>query len=292
MLHICYSIQVVTCTNDYLFSQARATKIVLDHFHKGQLPPDPFPLDSLSSKANKISIDELKMVFDWEHFIKCIENMCLKDTRWGQESNWFIPKELGSVTWCTWRERFHRSMYRVFLMGAVLCRAYEESRMLLEDATHRPVHIGWALKYLLKYPIFNFEAYVDHEPIYGPLAVALVQESMIRAQCEPIPKSLVYFEEATPSELNRKHANKLYVENLEILFAFLCLSNYRQGRGIFDKMPEYDEGFKRDTPGLDRKVTVVLLGQFYPEEILLPGCAQDACHPGEIYMPGDVTFKP
>ena len=232
-------------------------------------------------------------MFDWEHFVKCIENICLKDTGWGEECNWYIPEEFGSVTWYTWRERFHRSMYRVFLMGAVLCRvyqeplmtssavlcrAYEESLMLLEeDTTHRPVLVKWALEHLLKYPIFNFEAYEDHDPIYGPLADVLVQESKIRAQREPTPENLVYLEEATPNELNRIHANKLYAETLECLFAFLCLSNYHSGRAIFDKMLKHDEGLNGDAPGLKRRVTVVFLGQFYPEEILMPGCAQNAC---------------
>lgn len=182
-------------------------------------------------------------------------------------------------------------MYRVFLMGAVLCwayheplmtssavlcRAYEESLMLLdEDATYRPILIDWALKYLLKYPIFNFEACEHHEPIYGPLADVLVQESKIRAQREPTPESLVYLEEATPSGLNRIHANKLYAETVECLFAFMCLSNYHSGRGMFDQMLEYGEGIKRDTTGLNGKVTVVLLGQSSAEEIFMPSCAQN-----------------
>lgn len=102
-------------------SKARATKISLDCFHKGELPPDPFPFDALGSKK-KPSLQEFQHVFEWEHLIKCIENICLKNTEWGKACAGVASPN--SSAWLYWRENLHRSVYRVFLIGAVLCRKY------------------------------------------------------------------------------------------------------------------------------------------------------------------------
>lgn len=70
--------EVISIVADHVSSKARATQIVLDLFRKSEFPPDPFPLDSLSCAAKKLSPEEYRLVLDWEHLAKCVENICLK----------------------------------------------------------------------------------------------------------------------------------------------------------------------------------------------------------------------
>jgi hypothetical protein len=74
-------------------------------------------------------------------------------------------------------------MYQSLMMGAVLCPAYQEAlspsneaelpECFLENCDMRlddpdePLMKSDEMAYLLKYPVFNFEAYDDHSPIYG-----------------------------------------------------------------------------------------------------------------------------
>lgn len=68
-------------------------------------------------------------------------------------------------------------------MGAALCRAHQEpltpsnendppERFLesCDTRTRQPLLREDEMAYLLRYPVFNFEAYENHEPIYGQLA--------------------------------------------------------------------------------------------------------------------------
>lgn len=77
-------------------------------------------------------------------------------------------------------------------MGAVLCQTYQQSLApsnkddlpahFLEDCDKRLDDPDKALMgreemtYLLKYPVFNFEAYEDHGPVYGQLVDFLRQQ--------------------------------------------------------------------------------------------------------------------
>lgn len=102
---------------------------MLEHFQKGQFPPVHFPLDSLSVEAQEPSSDDVRQVLDWEHMVRCIENICLHNTEWGQHCYYYVRKanvkKRPPPEWLTWRDNFRRSMYQSLLMGAVLCREYQ-----------------------------------------------------------------------------------------------------------------------------------------------------------------------
>ncbi|KAL5364041.1 hypothetical protein BJX96DRAFT_167971 [Aspergillus floccosus] len=119
-----------------------ATNIVMEHFLKGQLPPNP-----------KMSPAEAQQICDWKHLIERIEDICLQSTDWGLfaydcAKQATAPGCRGKI-WLKWRERLHRLIYRF-------------PRAPSNGDNH-----------LLRYPMFNFEAYEDHEPIYWQLADSL-----------------------------------------------------------------------------------------------------------------------
>ncbi|CBF73866.1 predicted protein [Aspergillus nidulans FGSC A4] len=259
----------------------RATKVVVDHFHKGQLPPNPFQLDSLSADSHEVSFEELRQILNLVHLIRCIEDFCLYNTEWGRDCYFHLKQENKAAppqeNWLKWQERFHRSMYQSFLMGAVLSRAYQQPldpsnncpEHFFKDINTRlqgdePVLRNDEMAYLLRYPVFNFEAYEDHEPIYGQLADFLVQQSRHRAQSRSnLPD--FYPEDAIPNDLDRGQASLLYAETVQCLLASMTLLNHEGYSPIFEK-----DNKNPDIKSLSRKVTIVPLGSFYPEQIAMP----------------------
>ncbi|KAL5355150.1 hypothetical protein BJX96DRAFT_170395 [Aspergillus floccosus] len=253
---------------------ARATRLVLEHFHDGHFPPDPFPLETLGFKAQKLSLKDMGLALDWAHLVNCIEDTYLVNTKWGAHVC-LLFGELDSPTAHDWRERSHRSMYRVFLAGAVLCRTYQEPLFLEapygffdQSGGNRPLEED-GIQQMLKYPVFNFESYEDHGPVYSQLADYFVQQSQDRAQRESPPA--VYPEEAIPYNLSRDHANTLYADVLQCVFAYMLLSDTWNEIVLFQQKEEFTDGGAAKWP---RKVTVLLLENFYPEEVSMPADAK------------------
>ncbi|KAJ5199518.1 hypothetical protein N7472_004722 [Penicillium cf. griseofulvum] len=261
----------------------RATKIVVEHFQKGQFPPTPFPLP-LGVNAQEPSSDEVQQVLDWEHLIRCIEDICFHNTEWGRQCHYLIYEANSAKRpskWFTWRQNFRRSMYQSFMMGAVLCRAYQESlapsnkddlpEHFLENFDKRledphnpenPLMTSDEMAYLLKYPVFNFEAYDDQHPIYGQLADFLRQQA---ENHQPFESEILdmYPEDATPDQIDRDHAKVLYAEIVQCLFSSMTLLEFEGAPKIFK---EEDEKAEK----LSREVTIVPLGLFYPERFTMP----------------------
>ncbi|KAF9894254.1 hypothetical protein FE257_007756 [Aspergillus nanangensis] len=268
----------------------RATRIVVDHFHKGELPPTPFPLESLSVEVQKLSSDDVREILAWTHLIECVENICLHRTEWGIECDRVLKTtENGEpqAEWFVWKERFHRSMYRSCLLSAVLCRAYQEpflpakesdlpDKFLQNSASQDSSYLSLTdteMAYFLKYPVFNFEAYEDHDPVYRPVADFFAQKSQHRAENEVLSEDdFVYPAEATPNLRDRNHANMFFAETMQCLFASLTLSNYWGRSRIF----QYEKEKQKNIIEPGRNVTVVLFGSFYPENVLMPANVQDA----------------
>ncbi|KAL4896946.1 hypothetical protein BDV59DRAFT_169417 [Aspergillus ambiguus] len=265
----------------------RATRIVTEHFLQGQLPPKPFPLDLLSADTHKLSVNELRQIRDWKHLVECIEDFCIHSTEWGREWLSYLKHTEKTAdppgNWVKWRESFHRSIYRSFLMGAVLCRVYQEP-LVLSDRDDRPEHFlkdycarllqkdepllrNDEMVYLLKYPVFNFESYEDHEPVYGQLADFLVELSRRRKQSAST--SLDLPTHVTLHNLDRDHANILYTETMQCLLASMTLLNHYYSLIFKDNQSPGNER-------LSREVTVVPLGSFYPEQILMPARVENA----------------
>lgn len=260
----------------------------MDHFHNGQFPPKPFPL-FLGVESRKPSWEEMRQVFDWEHLIRCIEDICLHNTEWGRQSPYFdktADSETPSPEWLTWRQNFRRSMYRSLMMGAVLCGEYQEPLALsnkdgipkgfLEDLQDRidrddpdePFMRSDEMAYLLKYPVFNFEAYDDHHSIYGQLAEFLQRQTANHRQISPEIRDM-YPQYASLEEVARDHAVIFQAEMVQCLKSCMTLSNHYGASEIF----------KEENKSLDkcaRSVTIVRLGSFYPERIAMPANPHNA----------------
>ncbi|RDW68768.1 uncharacterized protein DSM5745_08528 [Aspergillus mulundensis] len=248
----------------------RATRIVLEHFNHGELPPNPFPLDTLTLKARRPTAEDLRDLRQWQHLVKCIEDIVLNKFEWGRECDATIRHD--PATWSIWQENFHRAIYRFFLMGAVLCGAYQDPLSpagkhgsppssfnyygdRMEDASHfGPLLRPWEMAHFLKYPVFNFEAHHKHEPIYGPLAELMKNQTELRAR-----------------DLAQDPADVLLKEMVDCLAFSVALLNPTFEDALWRLQPlDYEAG--QDFS----HITVIPLGHFYPEIIQMPNNSRDA----------------
>ncbi|KAF9891693.1 hypothetical protein FE257_003705 [Aspergillus nanangensis] len=257
---------------------SRANKIALEYFDKGQLPPAPFPLDRLPMLAQAISPENIKSIMDWQHFVTFLETICLNNTNWGKETtslikptNEFVEK---SVEWNTWRECFHRSVYRSFLLGPVLCHVYQEPLVpatnqpkvfldkFAERNEGRPSDLYRAeIDYLLTIPVFNLEAFETHEPVYGPLADFFIQ------QTQQLAATSMYPAEANPdSTIDRAHASAAYAAMVQCLLSYMLM--------WWDEKFFTNEVTKE--PSHKRTLRLIRAIKFYPEEISMPVHPHDA----------------
>ena len=210
-----------------------------------------------------------------------METLCLHEKRWGRKCASSIKPvdEFAepSTDWLTWRERFHRSMYRSFLIGAVLCRTYQEPLLqganqpknFLERFAKRPMerHLRLCqaeIEYLLTFPVFNLEAYETRELIYGPLADFFVRHTQPDANDE-LSATTMYPTNATPdNSLNRVHASAIYAAMVQCL-----LSSMIMWYDIWhDCLFFTDETTKE--PNHKRTLRLAQPGPFYPKEISMP----------------------
>ncbi|KAL5355035.1 hypothetical protein BJX96DRAFT_170287 [Aspergillus floccosus] len=103
---------------------ARATREVIKCYKKGEHPPTPFPLHTLSGAPDeRITLDDMKDNSKWEHLLDCIEGNLLSDALLDNTGVYAIRPR---AYWTAWRRNLRRSIYRLFFMGAVLCRTYQE----------------------------------------------------------------------------------------------------------------------------------------------------------------------
>jgi hypothetical protein len=255
---------------------------VVEYFDKGQFPPQPFPIDSLTTPA--ISSEDIRQVFDWEYLMTCIEDIYLNNVEWAQQmyAKLGIPNsEQLSPDWLIWKENFRRSMYHFFLMGGVLCRFYQEPLSespdhLFQDRDKRvkqpddePLLKSEEMAHLLKYSVFNFEDYARHESIYKDLAEFFEKQTEHRPSTLDNPELLnAYPEDAVP-QLDRCHAETLHVEMIQCLLSSLTLLDHTGQSQIFE-----EQAVTVGEPS--KKITVVCLGSFYPETIALPDNPKNA----------------
>ncbi|KAF7126020.1 hypothetical protein CNMCM5793_002379 [Aspergillus hiratsukae] len=277
----------------------RATQIVLESFQKGELPPDPFPLSTLSGAIRKPSLIEFQQVRDYEHLAKCAEEIYLKG---GRDLRNEIQRDQpdGTTLWALWRERFHSSIYRVLLAGAVLYRAYQEPMYLAahwglpnflekyveelgsDDISSEPVGIN-ELDYLTSFAPYNLG---DSGSVHGDfktLAEFLVQQGKKRAhQQELHPQTteiLPHF--LTPRGLSSSEAAVLFIELGQMLFALEVLVGIQDRKSIIvNGNGSKEHGRSGIAPDLPhnpaRTAPVVLFGNFFLEYISTPAVAANA----------------
>ncbi|KAL4895355.1 hypothetical protein BDV59DRAFT_153874 [Aspergillus ambiguus] len=100
--------------DDALISR-RATRIIVEHFHRGELPPGLFPWSALSVEKQNLIQADMRAIHDREHLMDCIEGI---SSGVAHKAHW-----IKNVT--RWRN-FRRTFYQSLLFNAVLCRAYQE----------------------------------------------------------------------------------------------------------------------------------------------------------------------
>ncbi|RHZ47490.1 uncharacterized protein CDV56_104081 [Aspergillus thermomutatus] len=286
----------------------RATEIVLESSQKEELPPDPFPLSTLSGDIYKPSLSEFQQVRDYEHLAKCAEHIYLED----QED---LKNEIegedpdGPTLWVLWRERFHSSIYRVLLGGAVLYRAYQEPMysaadwgipnflekyvdfLASDDMSSEPVG-GDELDYLMTFTPYNLGDSGSIHGAFKALAELLVQQGKKRAHQQKLPaqttKVLPSF--ATPQGLSSSEAAVLFIELSQLLFAMEVLTGVQAATPIIvNGNGSEDHGRTVFAPEFlynpARTIPVVLFGNFFLEYISTPAVAADAVNSHLVASP-------
>ncbi|KAK2776962.1 hypothetical protein FQN53_002468 [Emmonsiellopsis sp. PD_33] len=188
--------------NDALMA-VRATQIVKVALQNGELPPDPFPIGELSGEINRPYGHELEDVYGFQHLARCLQILCRSRCSGMQPGDTEAPG-----FWEHWQERVHSSIYRFYLAGAVLYRAYQEPplqgtingpRGFLDDCSFVDGDPSYytagrvtnpEAEFLLKYPAYNFNAYEEHGSIFKPLADLFANEAKKRVQRDDSPKPI------------------------------------------------------------------------------------------------------
>ncbi|GIJ89113.1 hypothetical protein Asppvi_008042 [Aspergillus pseudoviridinutans] len=277
----------------------RATEIVLESFQKEELPPDPFPFSTLSGAVRKPSLREFQQVRDFEHLAKCAEQIYVEDEE-ALKDEIQRGQPDGTALWVLWRERFHSSIYRVLLAGAVLYRAYQEPMYMAanwelpnfldkyvealasDDMSSEPVG-GDELDYLMTFAPYNLGESGGIHSSFKNLGEFLVQQGKKRAQRQKLhtQTTAILPTFATPNGLSDSEAAVLFIELGQLLFALELLVGI-QGRPpiIVNGSGSEEHGRTRFAPDLLRKpartTPVVLFGTFFPEYISTPALATDA----------------
>ncbi|GFF67526.1 probable 4-hydroxy-2-oxoglutarate aldolase, mitochondrial [Aspergillus lentulus] len=257
----------------------RATEIVLESFQKEELPPDPFPLSTLSGAVRRPSLREFRQVRDFEHLAKCAEQIYVGDEE-DLKNEIQRDQSDGAALWVLWRERFHSSIYRVLLAGAVLYRAYQEpmyfaanwglpnflekyvEALASDDMSSEPVG-GDELDYLMTFAPYKLGEGGGIHGSFKALGEFLVQQGKKRAHQfnlhEQTTEILPPF--AAPQGLSSSEAAVVFVELGQLLFALEVLT------GIQDRQPIIVNGNGSEEHG--RPELPRIFSTSLPERLLL-----------------------
>ncbi|KAK0639516.1 hypothetical protein B0T16DRAFT_518399 [Cercophora newfieldiana] len=93
---------------DLALIAVRATKIVCDSLQNDRLPSlaQLYPIQRLSGTALLPTTEEMRQIFDLQHFGSCVER------------HYFLRR--------LWRERVYRNIFRLMICGAYLARPYHQ----------------------------------------------------------------------------------------------------------------------------------------------------------------------
>ncbi|KAL4806052.1 hypothetical protein BDV18DRAFT_160122 [Aspergillus unguis] len=256
----------------------RATTIVQEHLQLARLPPHPFPFASISGRHTKPSLHELISVFDLQHLVNCLETMQLNHSDWSSENDLEFLE--GPGIWKTWRERLHRSIYRIFLAAAALTGAYQQpflgerpdcplgfmdayNQQFLEDPDKRKLEErldAQEFQYLLQFPIYNLQSFDCHDAAFGPLAQTLLGMARERDPKEVDDPQLTVF--LSNSSVSMPEAKVLFTEVAQLLAALVCIHQF------LDETPATLEA--------TRKAVIVDFDGFFPVEVEMPLRPEDA----------------
>jgi hypothetical protein len=285
----------------------RATEIAKEAILKGHLPPSPFPLSQLSGEVRKPTLDELKILFDFEHLVECLERLAKKHSN----PYWFdciesLEPEHRIKAWMVWKERFHVAMYRLFLSGVALYRAYREPLTLAstrglpdfldqyrrttdaedyeeQDNGDKDFFTSAEKCYLLQYPVFRFEEFQQHGDIFQPLADIFVHEGKRKARVENTLTGASLYErygasQYDPDILERSHSQALFHQVMQFMSVAHSpmLANTMRNQDGSEYHNRDNEPTPKEMSERRRTVTVIFFNVFSLEEIIMPGNVEDA----------------
>lgn len=252
---------------------------------------------------------ELKLIFDFEHFVRCVEHT----------KSFYKPwEDFSRVPWANTpdlqldrRRRFYSAMYRVLLAGAVLYRAYNEP--LIRGETHGPPNFlrtlnkwlaAWRsgvdrafrgfssaeFEYLRKFPIYNLEAHSAKQPYYQGLVEFLENESNIRLRDEGPIAGTGYSSLRDPKLDDLNPLQRIILQETgKFAYAYGLLTNlstfYANGDGLPTRLVyESDENevvdfVKRFRAGIApqfRSASIILLGSFRLYDVRMPVAIEEA----------------
>ncbi|KAL4736548.1 hypothetical protein BDV11DRAFT_211122 [Aspergillus similis] len=182
----------------------RATNLAKASVLRGELPPTPFPIETLSGDDTKPTLSETQRVLSFA----CIARYLEERTRSAKDKRkdflphrWYFDSLAWSQqTWELWREGYHRAVYRYLTAGAVLCRAYYEPLIcekrprgflssllsILEGKVPRSASRGDSFpgwfneeekRYISTISLYDSQRYEEWEEAFKPLEMLFVQES-------------------------------------------------------------------------------------------------------------------
>ncbi|KAL3423150.1 dihydrodipicolinate synthetase family protein [Phlyctema vagabunda] len=276
----------------------RATDLALKAYQSGCLPP-LVSIQELSSASRKPNVQELQLVLNMQHLVQCIEYMFFTEDGM---SNLFgygsLPGDLregpleGEEE--AWKDRFYRSVYRMFLAGALLSRAYlapifeaekkGRTDFLSQTRTKDPIESFGGMTrrdvdFLREFSVYNFDVLnesetgiwkdSEYENIFGPFVSWLIEDGKKR----PIPESSnSYGFGDTGTE--DKSISGAVSELMCLITAYDYLDDVLSQKHGLDWIETEPKTSIHE--GKIRKTCVILFGVFLPQEICMPALIEDS----------------
>ncbi|KAK8066567.1 hypothetical protein PG997_013314 [Apiospora hydei] len=302
---VCFDEALVAPTRN----KVRAIQICIDAEHQEQLPPADLQLDDIS--AQPLSLEELPRILDLDHCVHALEVSIRHKDDFDLHENCLPESPEGMPEWST---RLRKAIYRSFVLGAALSRAYrdpffddtEKWRGMEEQDYSREDY-----RYLEGFAAYSMQPTPEAEhATFGPVADWLVgrilsddagrrahssafeQKEGRAACCNDLIDPESWDSDADrpcplPKRESCQHSDSHFIawEVMQVLWVSCHIQSWpAYSRACCDTSPvdrsrHEEEGEPQDLDPdpqtYPRKAHVVLFGHFSPEELRIPGIILD-----------------
>ena len=237
-------------------------------------------------------------MLDLQHLTKCLElryTFRLRSLRTMELSDDDYPHLMAQYP--NWKENFNRSVYRIFLAGAVCFRAYQEPLSVDNELFENFLTISHAFEHervdvpdvglhspftetdmnkLVRFPVFTFEKYDAMKPHFHDFTEWFLKD------CQATGKGF-----APEGVDGAQHGHQVVLlEIARFLFVNAVISRTSYIRG-----PEYNGRTDSREPSQHRAVDVVFFGEFQLERILIVGKINTVFAPPSFLIGRMSTYK-
>jgi len=309
---------------DLALIAVRATKIVADALKADRAPPLDrlVPISQLTGHKRRPNREDFRAILRLQHFSRCVEHlMFLNAPRY--PGRYFGPTETvleAAVGWPRsdrnfpfmhklWRERLHRSIYRLMISGAVLSAHYHQP--FFYDGPEKPENFlvkyfssrrfaierrrsslsTAELEFLEQFPAFRLSAVPsknkEEAEMMDPLIDWLLGDMKMATKREGNTFA-VYEEKVGRWPIRSQIMQTMWT--LELLNTLLVVPNGQRAYGWAPISPWYKRapGSLGPSPGDDMTgksmtITIILHGVYQPEEVTMPIRPGDEIGAGGIY---------